>query len=263
MRDGMVVVSYAFGYYKDFVPVYIYSILRSYPSYSVKIFIADTLTENQNTALEIVRERVSNSFEIVENFFISKHSHFTSATRWLMGKEHIYGFKYAYIGDIDFLITRESPDILTSHLDHAINALHLPYSNIVRHPAKKLSGLQFIIVDEYFGRMQKVIEENRIEPVISIGKGVGTNEVLLYNMVEKGIGLPPPDIEEYRPHHGLHLGLLRHKAGVDELCRSEWERYVSGAIPLVDDIYDEIVSLCSKGEVRRILDVTRTYLKGK
>ena len=66
-------------------------------------------------------------------------------------------------------------------------------------------------------------------------------------MVESGIGLPPKDVIEFRPHHGLHLGLLRvSKCQVTQLIRDEWSNYIHGATGIVNDkIYNAIVSLSS------------------
>ena len=135
---------------------------------------------------------------------------YLKAARWLIPQEEVSDFEYVYIGDVDFIICREDPDIRARHVGHC-RQNDLPYSNAVRvkdPPVRRLSGLHFIIVKPYYEKMASAMAEMReriLSGAFSDAPIVG-NEFLLYEMVDRGIGRFPSLF--YRPGHGLHLGVL-------------------------------------------------------
>lgn len=88
----------------------------------------------------------------------------------------------------------------------------------------RLTGLHFVKRDEYYSKVVPLFKKY-INLVSSKNKIVYNNdESVLYDLVqESGLGLPPispnsPDIDsnhynniEFRPHHGIHLGIFRNK----------------------------------------------------
>ena len=204
-------VTYVYGNYQDYIPIYIYSILKSYPSYRVRIFFRETLQSRNKQALDAIRQDLSDHFEVRENSYAGPEEFEIRRIRWLLPREAFSGFDYAYIGDVDYIICREQPDILARHLGYC-REMDLPYSNAVRvksPPVKKLTGMQFIIVDSYYdimapaiARMKVLLNENKDHPL-----QVRPDEDMLYALVEDGIGRFPPLF--FRPGHGIHLGALR------------------------------------------------------
>jgi len=201
---------FVYGDYSKFIPFYIYSILKSYPEYYVKVFLRESLPEKERKCIELIRERLSSNFEIKENYYSNfKLSDSTMRVlRFLIPYEEFKEFENVYIGDVDFLIVKETPSILERHLKHC-EKIGLPYSNVIRRGTKRLTGLHFIRVKEYYSKMNKIIKyylENTDELYRLMNK-LNSNEKFLYFIIEKEIGFGKLNqVKKYRPHHGIHLG---------------------------------------------------------
>jgi hypothetical protein len=220
--------TYVFGnelYYED-IPYYIYSVLETQPNAYVKIFTEKKLPKKISEALKLLTNR---KFEIVEDFTLVNYnkelpiteSQFKKSVRWIFSKEIFDGFDYGYIGDIDFLIYKENMPITKGHFNHC-RKIGLPYSNGIRPNGKQMTGLHFIKVKEYFEKMENVINraiETNLSYLTQIPKIKEIrNEHLLYELVKIGIGFNGLEKEitdgkelYFRPHHGIHLGILRSK----------------------------------------------------
>lgn len=208
---------YVYGDYIAYIPMYVYSVLYAYPqNYYVRVFSPQSLTKRVSSSLDLVREQVGNSFDVIENFSLSPEADNTKHARWLLGLEHFCGFDYIYFGDVDFIVVRENPDLLTVHLDNC-NKTGLPYSNTIRWNTlpDRLSGLHFVIKYDYFRVMQNVIEKYRDVP-----SSYANNEELLKAMVEEVLSFPDKE-DSIRPTHGLHLGVLR----ISHSIPDKWQKY--------------------------------------
>ncbi|GBF78193.1 hypothetical protein PA598K_06804 [Paenibacillus sp. 598K] len=212
----MGITPFVFGDYTRFIPFYIYSMLTSYPDYGIKVFMQGKLSKQENRCLELLERRFPDTFEIRTNFMhknelspANQRSLIKSkkALRWLIPHREVMHFQNIYIGDVDFLIVKESPGILEAHLEHCTTT-GLPYSNAIRPGTQRLTGLHFIRTKEYYDKMTPVIKYYRShlgELCDMVTKG-NSDEVFLYRMVEQGIGFTGLDQMHYRPHHGFHLG---------------------------------------------------------
>jgi len=197
--------------YYEYVPYYVYSVLLTQPEAFVRIYSGSTLPDNVKKALKTIGDT---RFEIVENFNLLKpvagisDVRIIKATRWLLGAEHFKGYDCGYIGDVDFLIYKEAQTITNYHLQ-VCERTGLPFSNMVR-PDRRLSGLHFIRCKEYFKKMQPVIQDaisNNVSKQLKLLTGVIRDEHILYELVREGCGDVGGILN--RPHHGVHLGLLR------------------------------------------------------
>ncbi len=200
---------YVYEDYTKFIPFYIYTILKSYPEYYVKVFLRESLPENEKKCIDLIREKLSNNFEIKENYY--SNFRFSDSTmrvlRFLIPYDEFKEFENVYIGDVDFLIVEEATSILEGHLKHCEN-IGLPYSNEIRIGTKRLSGLHFFKVKEYYSKMNKIIEYymNNIDELYRLMNKLKSNEKFLYYIIDKGIGFGKLNqSRKYRPHHGLHL----------------------------------------------------------
>ncbi len=216
---------YVFGTYTKFIPYYVYSVLKSYPDYHVKIFIEKELTLPEKKCLTLIKHELSDNFSILENFFpeydFLNDTHIFGGgkkiLRWLIPEDEFGEFDYVYIGDVDFLIIREEPSLLESHLDHC-ERTQLPFSNKVRKKpdsndyGNRLSGLHFYIKKPYYEKLGPIISaylKNRNELIGSLS-GINRNEHFLYYLVKQGFDLVNlQNDNDFRPHHGIHLGFAR------------------------------------------------------
>lgn len=201
-----------------------------------------------------VRLRENYSFGLSANAFASLPSQGKQAMRWLFNDEAFAEFDNIYLGDIDMLMLDEPVNLEEAHLEHC-EVLGLPYSNYLRvqhvggrssmravlgslrrgdlktarhglraldpHVVRRLSGLHFVRVADYYSRVQphfdafrRQLYDTRSEPV--------NNEQVLYDLtVAAGFASLPvctttPDLDPthselpaFRPHHGIHLGIFR------------------------------------------------------
>ncbi|HHY21662.1 MAG TPA: hypothetical protein GX525_07235 [Bacilli bacterium] len=224
MEKKLCIAVYVFGSYTKYVPYYIYSILKSYPHYYVKIFCMDKLAKREAECLDLIRKNLSTNFMVKENYFPFpqfREQKLGRPLRFLIPYHEFSEFDYVYIGDVDFLIVQESPSLLDGHIEHC-KKIKLPYSNQIRPNTKRLTGLHFFKVKEYYQAMNEVIDyySNNLGEVYSLMKKYRSDdEKFLYKMIEKTIGFGKINDSVYRPHHGFHLGILRINA---------FESYIKG-----------------------------------
>lgn len=216
---------YVFGVYTKYIPFYIYSILRAYPNYFVKVFCNETITESERKALTLIKGKLSDHFEVLENYgneynYLNQTNMIGGgqiAMRWLLPERFFSEFDYVYIGDVDFLIFREDPSLLEFHIDNC-NRLDLPFSNAVRVKngliEKRLTGLHFYATKPYYNALNDRIHKLLFDKKLlfdEINKHE-RNEHFLFNLVKDAIEFDPEVLSfSPRPWHGLHLGVSRNQ----------------------------------------------------
>jgi len=220
--DRICVATYVFGEYDVYIPYFVYSVLRSYPAYYCKVFIAGHLRSKIARALDIVRRDVSERFDITR---VTPHDllgipstgsnraapNAKYAARWFLPRDAFAGFDHAYMGDVDFLIVPEYPSLSDQHVAH-IQAWGLPFSNARREGTRKLTGLHFVKVDPYFD----AIEGSGIRKLADLPgfddllRKPGADESILYEFMDVVFGVSRYGAPEYRPYHGFHLSAAEH-----------------------------------------------------
>ena len=206
--------------YFNYVPIFIYSIQKSYPDYTIKIF--HTESNIPNNIYHILKE--NNWLDKIEFWDASefpKTPYTNCGLRWFLPEEKLQQYDYAYIGDIDMFIIKETPSILDYHLEHC-KEKNMCYSNKVRPTGFAFTGLHFIIVNEYYNAIRESLKyyENRFKKEdTSIFNGIffvndkyrkrPSDEHLLFRIInDSGLPIYPNDIWERRIH-GFHLGIIR------------------------------------------------------
>jgi len=211
--------TYVFGWYQDYIPTYIYSILHAFPQHFVKIFVKEKLTENNKQALDLVKKQISNSFEIIEEFDDLDHCGIPHlpAIRFLLTRDYFEEFDYVYFGDVDFVIYNQWNDSFADRYVEHMKHTGLPFSNEWNYDYGKyrMTGLHFIQKDFYFDVMDPFIEEMKIPNGNFFRKQCRHNpkwpsydEEMLFNMAVRAFDIRPLDGYR-RPFHGLHFGTLR------------------------------------------------------
>lgn len=223
MSGKICIITYVVGEkYQEFIPVYIYSITKSYPDYNIIIFCGEELRKNVKESLSLIKEQ--SKFTIIEDYLSFNVNSLTvrvssMSKRWLLYSEDFENYEYIYIGDIDIFINKETPSLLDQHLIHC-ETIGLDYSNVVRRSHyNRVSGLHFVKREPYFSKMlpvihkyTKLMENNELKYKYSC-------EYMLYDMLaEAGLGICPratgkdfadPSQASFRPDHGVHLAIFR------------------------------------------------------
>ncbi|MEA4967964.1 MAG: hypothetical protein VB048_07620 [Bacteroidaceae bacterium] len=225
------IVGYNFGEkYQSFIPIYIYSILKNYPDYSVIIFSDIELNTRTKEMIELINNL--GDFEIVENYRFGLEegrkinnilSH-KQAIRWFFYDEKFSKYETIYIGDIDIFICKEAGGIYNQHMIHC-DKIGLPYSNYIRLTTdcdkltfkmilyylktkqydrllkklkgvaiteNRLTGLHFLKTHEYFDNVKQYFPDFINEITSRSTRIIRNDEAMLYELVVKsGIGLPP------------------------------------------------------------------------
>ncbi|MFC4735148.1 hypothetical protein ACFO4L_01000 [Bacillus daqingensis] len=225
------IVGYNFGdNYQNYVPMFIYSVLKAYPNYSVKIFSTNNLKPK-------IWEKINKlehlgDFEIYENFnfdmkntkSIKKYGYYQQALRWFFYHESFDEYDYIYIGDLDIFICREDLDLCEQHILH-MKQIKLPYSNSLRVNLKensfsikrfikllknrdsvalkklfnnkpieerRLTGLHFIEREKYYKEVRKHFYYFHSILLGEVKTETRNDEELLYELISlSDIDLPP------------------------------------------------------------------------
>lgn len=194
-------VLHVWGWYKEYIPIYLYFLGTLYPEYEAIIYVDGVLGEEIDSQLSIVR-KVYDKFEIVENLIdrcsfskeAQKLNQVMKCQRWLEYDERFAKYEAVYFGDIDILICPEEKPIFESHLEHC-RTINRVYSNAKRTKCKRirkrimnisrnireygfrqtvqavfnisdmyrLSGLHFVLVKPYFAAVRPLFEKYRDE----------------------------------------------------------------------------------------------------
>jgi hypothetical protein len=222
--------SFVFGSYQKYIPYYIYSIWKIYPTAFIKIFIEKSLDSNINAVLKTLNESEIKNFEIIElntsfdeyEVYKMKGSGAKTLIRWLFGYEYFKDFEYVYIGDIDIFFLPEKISILDFHLKQ-MEMLNLPFSNKVRvdkngNLTDRLTGLHFFQTKEYFDKIEPIISQIENDKYFrdEYLKDIERNENFLYKINKQAFNFDEKLVSQAeRPWHGLHLGITRGNKNVD------------------------------------------------
>jgi len=188
--EDLVIYTTANRPYEPFILPYVASCLEFNPGAYVEVGVEDAerFRGENYQAFELLYVRYGASMDVTNANFSRGAPH---SARFL--NESVTQRKFTYIGDIDILILEE---IAPKHIEN-MQALNLPYSNILRRNRKALSGLHFTKTDAFY-------------PIQLSDHGlINLDEQMLYQMVkDKGLGLPD-ETSSFRPLHGFHMSLNR------------------------------------------------------
>lgn len=216
MKD-LCIATYVYGEnYQSFIPIYIYSVLKNYPDYDVRIYLDNKLLPNIKRQLDMLKGL--GNYHIIENFNsqieiddkMSRNDQIMRSLRWLIYDDAYINYDAIYVGDIDIFICEEKPGIYEQHINHC-NYLGLPYSNCIRKSKleksnfkkliynlfkfgasetikfyknprdeiKRLTGLHFIRTKDYYNKIYPILPR-----YMKMLKDVANNKSIKYNKVE-------------------------------------------------------------------------------
>lgn len=226
MKYEMCITQFVFGDYTRYIPLYIYSVLKAYPEYYLKIFVGGRLNQSEAEALALMP---SGNYEIIEGYCEDKvkKGKWCKYVRRLVPFEEYKEFKYVYHGDVDFIILPETPGLKEWHIAHC-KKHSLPFSNAVRPGTKRISGLHFIDVKPYYEQIGDTLAHYRAHPEEVEAKLVKTSdEWFTYDILEETFGLDSLIAEGFnRPEHGIHLALWRKSTLVKKTLQHRFDYFL-------------------------------------
>lgn len=252
--------AFVFGSYKRFVPLFCYSAVKSYPEYSVKIFVDGKLSDAEKACIKDIQENVSPHAHIQEYAFQGiempqtprVHGGQKIFLRWLFEQSDFAGFDCVYFSDIDFLVLRQEPTLAEFHIKNA-NRFGLPFSNMVRADKTnsgqcpdRLSGLHFVVSDPYFARVDPVVRRFKSDPGLiteAIPKAF-CDEHFLYHLVSRAIPFDGHLLRRSpRPIPGAHLGWARERHDLSTQTRRMMS-WGSDSRPSFPEIHAQLSAFC-------------------
>lgn len=219
--DRICLTTFVYGEkYIAYIPFLVYSCIKSYPDYDIKIFVYGEISDSIKKQLVFIESK--SNIEIIENAY----SDFKSMTplvsktlRWLLWDDSFKTYDYLYTVDIDMLYMSEPTPLHEQHKEH-MKTLDLPFSNIKRerefnflkfydfakayqelgflHALRcfgkrlveyKLSGLHFVEIDKYYSLENLEIINSALKDLkegrFIDGVCFPNNEIFLFKLVEK------------------------------------------------------------------------------
>jgi len=244
----MCITQFVFGSYTRYIPLYIYSVLKAYPDYYLKIFVGGQLDAAEARALALMP---SGNYEIIEGYCQDRveMGKWCKYVRRLVPYEQYKDFKYVYHGDVDFVIIPEIPSLKDWHVAHC-EKLNLPFSNAIRPGTKRISGLHFIEVEPYYEKMSEIMAHYRRHPEEVEKKLVKTSdEWFTYEVLDDIFGLDPLRAEGFnRPEHGVHLALWRKSKLMKKTLSHRFEYFL--------DMKDTINYILNEAGLNEVVDAT-------
>ena len=186
--------------YQEYIPLYLYFVLRAYPQYELIVYFDGTMHPEIAACVDLVGDMGRFRIKPIPQTYDTASPQTIKALRWLLVDEEFYDYDNVYIGDIDMFIVPEETPLHELHVRHS-REIGLPYSNRVRTGQQKLTGLHFVRTREYYERVLPTIRKYH-EPVLSGSLRIN-NEQLLYRMMEESVGLPQK-VGNFVSFHGIH-----------------------------------------------------------
>lgn len=186
--------------YQEYIPLYLYFVLRAYPQYELIVYFDGTMHPEVAASVDLVRDMGHFRIKPIRQAYDKSNSQAIKSLRWLLVDEEFYDYDNVYIGDIDMFIVPEETPLHELHVRHS-SEIGLPYSNRVRRGQRRLTGLHFVRTRAYYERVIPTIRTYR-DAALSGSLGIN-NEELLYRMMDESVGLPKM-VGNFVSYHGIH-----------------------------------------------------------
>ena len=204
MSDSWLFMLAADGTHERFIGPYVVAVLSTFPDARVEIIVPDVghVFRKQTELYEFLDVEFGDRVLLRQPAEHTKHV-CAMDVRWL--DPPLLQADYTYTGDIDILIV---DDQLQNIHKNNMRLLEQCYSNRIREGQKRLTGLHCVRNADYFPAVAE--EQRRLASIWEMWKG-SRSEFLLYDLVEKTLGLPQLGV--LRPLHGPHLSVGRNPHG--------------------------------------------------
>lgn len=255
------------SWYQEYLPFYVMFINMAYPESHVFAFIRGKLNDNVKKRMDNIK---ATNCHIVTNYRMDlpQTPVVTKAIRWLITKNDVPNVDYLYIGDVDIFITQECVSLFDQHKAH-MNFLGVPFSNIIRPGNPRLSGLHCVKVDEYYSRVTEA-QKSMCQKLKDPNLKPSMNEYLLYDMIQEsglltkkmfwvGYGKLPWLRSQFRPFHGVHMGVFRSHSGYTYLDEHDINHFLD--VYQLFQIEPELKELVQQSDpkIQRVIHKMLTY----
>ncbi|MDA9762203.1 hypothetical protein N9C84_03940 [Desulfobacterales bacterium] len=186
----------------------------------------DTLSKSLYKDVSFLLNAYGDRFKILEinsslssiNKVLSSYS-CKPAIRWFLPPKiaELMGYKYIYIGDIDFIIVPEFPTLGMQHIS-MMECTGLPFSNAIRENCNRLSGLHFLHIRNYSATSSYInsINSSTLSNILLQLPVNGRDEYLLFFLMTQSLLQHTSDLNilrdllpSFRPYHGFHFAACR------------------------------------------------------
>jgi len=213
--------TFVYGSYHKFLPYYIYCINKNYPEAKIIIFYQGKLPNRIASIIAVNESVVLHENIKLNDSWVLNYQHrgaVKQSLRHLLNQAYFEEYDEVYFGDVDILILKEKENLFEFHrIQAASNGL--PFSNRVRplkdgSPSKRLTGLHFIQPKSYYNKVQSIIDRINDDKIFrdQLFSNSDRNEEILYHINKIAFNFNPDVLmNNIRPWHGFHLGLVRGK----------------------------------------------------
>ena len=188
--------------YHSYIPFMLYSLFTAYPEHFVIISVKGKLSDDiKNQIRDLGHE---NNFCIKEDFGndFPDNPDTWKTLRWVCVHPEYFLFDYVYVGDVDYIFTREDIPLLERKIK-VMEMENLPYANTNKCDDPKLrgnrmTGIHFFSVAEYLPPMVETLKKYKdilysCLPINFYNNKLGKfdNQMALRVMIEEaGLGMP-------------------------------------------------------------------------
>lgn len=119
--EKVCLTTYIYGdQYQEYIPLMLYSVARSYPEYSIYIFINGSLRNDIKNTIRLIDKEYKN-YEIIEHTFDDcpkiRPLH-AKTLRWVLWDDRFLEYDYLYYIDSDILYVKEPISLHEQHMRH-------------------------------------------------------------------------------------------------------------------------------------------------
>lgn len=186
------------GNYEWYVPLFLYCGMRAYPGYDFKIFVRNR-TSLPETYKSYICDNAYSSYP--------QNGPTTAAVRFIEGEKELRGYDCCLITDIDVLLMKEEPPLISQHLAHMEHYCLGCYCNYQSHQLPdgyRCSGVHFVTKDWW-----EPTREAREKWMFNVKNGEcsekDTDEIMLGKIIQESKLPPPPEAQLLWNIHGIHL----------------------------------------------------------
>jgi len=238
------------GLYEWYVPLFLYCGLKAYPEYDFKVLLRGRTNLPDTYKSHILDNRYSD---------YPQNGPTTAALRFIEGEKEFSEYDCCLITDVDVLLMREDPKLVTQHLAHMIQYKMECYCNYQSHQLPggyRCSGVHFIMKDWW-----ERTRESRMKWMFNAKNGEcsekDSDEIMLGEIIRDS-GLNDPTEKQLLWNiHGIHLKRWWPKANPRELPQAGAQESLLMQGLLEDEEFMELASMCA-GHLPKISGIVGT-----